>query len=125
VGSPLLLDEMFSDAIAARLRAMGHDVRSVVAIPELVSSSDDKLLAWATADGRALVTANIRDFVQISARSPFAGRPHAGLILISAKTFPRSRHRESAIVGALANLLAKGEELGEGRVTFLQRPESS
>jgi hypothetical protein len=33
VASPLLLDEMFSDAIAARLRTMGHDVRSVVAIP--------------------------------------------------------------------------------------------
>lgn len=125
MGSPLLLDEMFSDAIAARLRAMGHDVRSVVAIPELVSSSDDRLLAWATANGRALVTANISDFVQLSTRSPFAGRPHAGLILISAKPFPPSRHRRSAIVDALANLLAKGEQLGEGRVMFLRRPESS
>jgi Domain of unknown function (DUF5615) len=125
VGSPLLLDEMFSDAIAVRLRALGHDVRSVVAIRELVSSPDDKLLARATADGRALVTANIRDFVPLSTRSPFAGRPHAGLILVSSKTFPPSRHRDSAIIGALAYLLAKGEKLGEGRVTFLQRPESS
>lgn len=125
MGSPLLLDEMFPDAIAARLRAMGHDVRSVVAIRELVSSPDDKLLAWATAEGRALVTANISDFVRLPAQSPFAGRPHAGLILVSAKTFPRSRHRESAIIGALASLLAKGEKLGEGRVMYLQRPESS
>jgi hypothetical protein len=124
VGSPLLLDEMFSDAIAARLRAMGHDVRSVVAIRELVSSPDDKLLAWATADGRALVTANIDDFVRLCSQSPFAWRPHAGLILVPSKTFPPNHRLENAVVSALANLLAKDEKLGEGRVTFLQRPES-
>ena len=71
MGSPLLLDEMFSDAIAARLRATGHDVLSVVAIPELVSLSDEKLLAWAIANGRALVTATIEDFVPLAQKPPY------------------------------------------------------
>lgn len=123
MGSPLLLDEMFSDALAARLRTMGHDVRSVVAIPELASKADEKLLAWATADGRALVTANIEDFVPLARNYP-VWRPHAGLILVFSKTFPQKRRYENVIVGALAHFLAKGEKLGEGRVMFLQRPES-
>ena len=115
---------MFSDAIAARLRAMGHDVLSVVAISELVSAPDDKLFVRATADGCALVTANIEDFVPLARNHPIE-RPHAGLILVSSKTFPQKCHYENAIVGALAHLLAKGEKLGEGQVMFLQRPESS
>ena len=124
MGSPLLLDEMFPDAIAVRLRAMGHDVRAVVAIRELRSLSDEILLGRAATEGRALVTANIRDFVPLSARTYLDGRSHAGLILVSAKTFPPSRHYEGAIVGALANLLAKDEKLGEGEMVFLQRPDS-
>ena len=83
MGSPLLLDEMFSDAIA-----------------------------------------NIEDFVPLARNHPIE-RPHAGLILVSSKTFPQKYHYQNAIVGALAHLLAKGEKLGEGRVMFLQRPESS
>ncbi|HEY3905392.1 MAG TPA: hypothetical protein VGM14_15905 [Streptosporangiaceae bacterium] len=46
------------------------------------------------------------------------------LILVSSKTFRRNRHLESAIVGALAKLLAAGGTLSEGQVVFLQRPES-
>ena len=34
---PLLLDEMFSGAIAEQLRAKGHDVLAVVADPALVA----------------------------------------------------------------------------------------
>lgn len=45
--------------------------------------------------------------------------------MVSSKTFPQKYHYQNAIVGALAHLLAKGEKLGEGRVMFLQRPESS
>jgi hypothetical protein len=124
VGDSLLLDEMFSDSIATRLRAMGHDVRSVVASPELVSQPDDKILARAAADGRALVTANIKDFVPLATREPLARRPHAGLILVSAKAFPQNRYYENAIVGALASLLTEGGMIGEGQVVFLRRSES-
>lgn len=58
----LLLDEMLSGEIAAQLRARGHDVRAVVEDPALVSTSDWDLLEYVTAQGRCLVTANVRDF---------------------------------------------------------------
>src|SRR5260370_18830269 len=65
MSQPLLLDEMFSDNIAQQLRAKGHDVTSVVADPALVGLPDDQVLAYATTQGRALVTANIKDFVPL------------------------------------------------------------
>lgn len=44
---PLLLDEMFSGAIAEQLRAKGHDVLAVVADPALVALPDEQILARA------------------------------------------------------------------------------
>jgi hypothetical protein len=80
VSFPLLLDEMFSEAIAQRLRAKGHDVQAVVADPSLASLPDDQILARAAATGRALVTANIKDFMPLDAQYRAAGQAHAGLI---------------------------------------------
>ena len=70
---PLLLDEMFSDAIAQQLRAKGHDVVSVVAHPALVGLPDDQILAYVTTEARALVTANIKDFMPLDSRYRAAG----------------------------------------------------
>jgi hypothetical protein len=91
VSQPLLLDEMFSDDIARQLRAKGYDVISVVADPALVGLPDDQVLAHAATEGRALVTASIKDFVPLDGRYRAAGRAHAGLILVSAKAFPQNR----------------------------------
>jgi predicted nucleic acid-binding protein len=60
---PLLQDEMFTDDIAQQLRSPGYDVISVVADPAPVGLPDDQILAHATTEGRALVTANIKDFI--------------------------------------------------------------
>ncbi len=87
---PLLLDEMFSDAIAQQPRAKGFDVASVVAQPALVGLPDEQILAYATSEGRALVTANIKDFIPLDSRYRAAGQDHPGLILVSTKTFPRT-----------------------------------
>src|SRR6266581_7076475 len=89
--SHLLLDEMFSGVIAERLRAKGHDVLAVVADPALVALPDEQILAHAARTGRALVTANIKDFVPLDARYRAASQVHAGLILVSAKTFPQTQ----------------------------------
>ena len=51
---PLLLDEMFSDAIAEQLRERQHDVVAVVASPTLVTLPDDQILTEAATAGRAL-----------------------------------------------------------------------
>jgi hypothetical protein len=121
VSFPLLLDEMFSDTIAQQLRAKGHDVLAVVADPSLVSLPDDQVLSRAAATGRALVTANIKDFMPLDARHRAAGQTHAGLILVSAKTFPQNRSFTSAITNALAALLDEREQIQAGQVTFLPR----
>ena len=84
----LLLDEMFSGLIAEQLGAAGHDVLAVVTDPALASLPDDQVLAHATTTGRALVTANIKDFIPLDARYRAANHNHAGLILVSSETFP-------------------------------------
>jgi uncharacterized protein YbjT (DUF2867 family) len=65
---------MFSGAIAAQLRAKGHDVVAVVADPALAGLADDQILAQATAAGRVLVTTNIEYFMPLDARYRAASR---------------------------------------------------
>lgn len=120
--SRLLLDEMFSGAIAAQLRAKGHDVVAVVADPALAGLADDQILAQATATGRVLVTANIKDFMPLDARYRAASQAHAGLILVSAKTFPQDRSFTAAITTALSALLDQSHSIQAGQVLFLARP---
>jgi Domain of unknown function (DUF5615) len=121
VSFPLLLDEMFSDTIAQQLRAKNHDVQAVVADPSLASLPDDQILSRAAATGRALVTANIKDFMPLDARYRAAGQAHTGLIFVSAKTFPQNRSFTSAIIGALAALLDEHEQIEASQITFLTR----
>ena len=121
MSQPLLLDEMFSDDIAKQLRAKGHDIISVVGDPALVGFADDQVLAYATTAGRALVTANIRDFVPLDGRYRAAGQSHAGLILVSTKTFPQNRGFPSAITASLTTLLSDTAKIQSGQVLFLTR----
>jgi predicted nuclease of predicted toxin-antitoxin system len=121
VSRPLLLDEMFTDDIAQQLHTNGYDVISVVADPALAGLPDDQVLAYATAEGRALVTANIKDFVPLDTRYRAAGQSHAGLILVSTKTFPQNRRFPSAITAALATLLSGTTKIQPGQVLFLVR----
>jgi len=125
VGQPLLLDEMFSDNIAEQLRAKGHDAISVVADPALMGLPDAQVLAYATTEGRALVTANIKDFVPLDGRYRAAGQSHAGLILVSTKTFPQNRGFPAAITAALARLLNDTAKIQSGQVLFLTRGGNS
>jgi predicted nuclease of predicted toxin-antitoxin system len=79
----LLLDAQLSERrIGTRLRAAGHDVRSLQAEPELDGLDDEDVLALATADDRILVTRNSRDFAPIAREWAELGRTHAGVILI-------------------------------------------
>ena len=112
---------MFADTIAQQLRVKGHDALAVVADPSLVSLPDDQILSRATGTGRALVTANIKDFMPLDAQYRAAEQSHAGLILVSAKTFPQNRSYSSAVTSALAALLDQPGQLQAGQVTFLLR----
>jgi hypothetical protein len=117
----LLLDEMFSGLIAEQLCAAGHDVLAVVTDPALVSLPDDQVLAHATTTGRALVTANIKDFMPLDARYRAANHNHAGLILVSSKTFAQDRAYTAAITKALTVLLDRPTQVEPGQVLFLPR----
>ena len=117
---PLLLKEMFSGTIAQQLRAKGHDVIAVVAESALVSLPDDQILAHAAATGRALVTANIKDFVPLDGQYRAAGQSHAGLILVSAKAFPQDRSFVGAVAGALA-VLMDSDQIQADQTIFLAR----
>jgi uncharacterized protein DUF5615 len=121
VSQPLLLDEMFTDDIAQQLRTKGYDVISVVADPALVGLPDDQILAYAATEGRALVTANIKDLIPLDTRYRAADQSHAGLILVSAKTFPQNRGFPSAVTTALAMLLSGTPKIQPGQVLFLTR----
>ena len=121
MSSRLLLDEMFSGLIAEQLRAAGHDVLAVVTDQALVTLPDDQILAYATATGRALVTANIKDFMPLDARNQAASQTHAGLILVSSKTFPQDRAYTAAITKALAALLDQPTQIQPGQVLFFHR----
>src|SRR5580692_1247056 len=121
MSQPLLLDEMFSYDIAEQLRAKGYDAISVVADPALVGLPDDQVLAYASTQGRALVTANIKDFVPLDGRYRAVGQSHAGLILVSTKTFPQNRSFPSAMTTSLVTLLSDTAKIQPGKVLFLMR----
>lgn len=121
MSQPLLLDEMFSDSIAEQLRTKNYDVTSVVANAALVALPDDQILAYAAGEGRALVTANIKDFIPLDGRYRAAGQAHSGLILVSTKTFPQNRGFTAAVITALDVLLSGPDKIQPGQVLFLTR----
>jgi predicted nuclease of predicted toxin-antitoxin system len=123
MSTPLLLDEMFADRIAQRLQNRNYDVISVVADSALISLPDDQVLAYAAAEGRALVTANIKDFIPLDGMYRAAGHAHAGLILVSTKTFPQDRKFTAAVATALEALLEVPGKFQPGQVVFLARHE--
>ena len=118
-GPRLLLDEMFPKAMADQLNAKGHDVRAIVADPDFVGLPDEDVLIGAAEAGRALVTANIKDFMPIDARYRAAGRSHAGLFMVSTKTFPQNRTYVTAVTSALDALLAAEDGIHADGVVFL------
>ncbi len=103
----LVLDEMFSPAIAAELRSRGFDVLSVADDPQLRSMSDPELYKWATERFRCIVTENVKDFRRL-ARQETSG---PGLLFTSTRTFPRSRRYVGLLIGALDAWL-RGSDAG-------------
>ena len=86
----LLLDEMYSGAIAVELRARGHDVLSVREVnPSLAGAPDDEVLKAAVAMERTLVTENVRDFRPLELALLGGSGHHHGIIYTTDRQFPR------------------------------------
>jgi len=79
----LLLDVHLSPRwIASPLRELGHDVRAAGEEHPLDQCTDEELLRLAAADGRIMVTRNVKDFARIAHKWAQAGRGHAGCALL-------------------------------------------
>ncbi len=87
----LLLDEMYTAAVAEQLRQRDHDVIAVAERADLRGTPDEDLLTWARTEDRALVTDNQRDFIPIHHRAIADGQDHKGLILTTNRRFPRGQ----------------------------------
>jgi hypothetical protein len=103
----LLLDEQFAPDIAIGLRERGHDVLAVCERADLVSSDDEALLESSAAEGRVLLTTNVRDFAPIATHWAGDGRPHHGLLFVSDRTLARSRNTIGAYVSALEKFMGE------------------
>lgn len=97
----LLLDEMLAPAIVLELQDRGHDVTAVAGDAAHEGLSDRDLLAFARAQGRAVVTNNLKDFRPLHAEALLGdGDGHFGLIFM-----PGTYRRTSADVGRMADAL--------------------
>ncbi len=104
----LLLDEMFSPAIAVALRDLGHDVLGVAERGELRAMTDQNIFAWATAHGRWLLTENVKDFRPILLQALQTDAAATGILYTSSRTFPRSRKNPGPLIHALHVWLETG-----------------
>ena len=118
----LLLDEMYSPAVAAELRRRGHDVVSVHDAESSVGpgASDADVFAAARGEARALVTENVRDYRPLEAAAVADGLQHVGLVYTSDRSFPRGDPATlGRLVLALDALLRDVQELRQ-RSVFLR-----
>jgi predicted nuclease of predicted toxin-antitoxin system len=117
----LLLDEQYSPEIAARLRRDGYDVTAVNGDPGLEGMNDEPLLRQAVAQGRALLTNDVKDFAPLAGTWAAGNEEHLGLIFTSDESLPRSRTTIGTYVEKLRELLNRntGEDAFRGRVEWL------
>lgn len=116
----LLLDEMFSPAIAVELTSRGIDCRAVASDALLRAQSDLEIFDTGLLEGRVIVTNNVPDFESLRrAREAFGGAL-PGLIYTSDLTFPRTKAYVSRLAAALETAAASHETAHRGGVLWLR-----
>lgn len=113
--SALVLDEMYPPSLAERLCSAGHDVVAATAVEVgLASRSDEDVLAWALRNNRCVVTENVSDFARLAQQAP-----HAGIIFVLAKRFPRTGSGLHRLGDRLSELLRDKQQPQPGEVHWL------
>lgn len=108
----LLLDEMLWPEVAEELRRRGHDAEAVATRPDLRGAPDETLFVVGLAEGRAIVTENVRDFRRLATTAIHAGRDHPLLILTGNRRWPRANPGTlGRLVEALDALLTADDEI--------------
>lgn len=116
---------MYAPAVAAELRARGHDVVSVHGLGSVLATgaSDADVLAVARREERTLVTENVRDFRLLESRLLAEASHHSGLVYTSNRQFPRGDPATTGrLVRALDALLRERPDVRD-RSIFLARPD--
>jgi predicted nuclease of predicted toxin-antitoxin system len=99
----LLLDEHFSPVIAEELRRRGVDALAIQRDRrDLEGQDDESVLRTASAEGRVVVTNNVRDFAPLVAEFGLRGEVQFGVLFTDDETFPRSELGIGPLVRALA-----------------------
>lgn len=83
----LLLDEMWSPAVAVQLRRRGYDVVAVAERIDLRTGSDATIFGAAMAEERAILTEDIVGFRPLAAVEITSGRFHPGLVIAHRRRF--------------------------------------
>lgn len=120
----LLLDEHVDPRVAAELRRLGHDVDTVTERPDLRSSPDHELWTAALAEGRAIVTRDVGDFVRLFSQDAAIGKPSPGLVLVSPRRFTPGEREVGRLVTSLGSMLAANlaDDALAGRMIWLEPP---
>jgi len=84
----LLLDEYYSPKIADELCKRGHDVASATD-RDVRGLGDRELWSLVFAEGRALMTENVADFMPLVREAGAAGERHFGIVFTSPRVLPR------------------------------------
>jgi hypothetical protein len=101
----LLLDEHYSPKIAAELRKRGHDVVSASERDDLRGLGDRELWNLASAEGRALMTENVADFMPFVREAAAEGTRHSGVVFTSPRSLPRGPRTIGLYVKRLGSFL--------------------
>ncbi len=115
----ILADEMYPDALADGLQAVGVDTRNVSAL-KLAGSPDIEVFAAAIAGGYTVLTENVADFTRIAAERSNAGGHHHGLLIALSSRFSRRPHGIEPLIGAIQAVA--GERLDD-RIVYLEQPD--
>lgn len=116
------LDENLSPEIATLLRQAGVDAVSAHEVGN-VQLDDRAQLACATREGRALVTADVADFLALAHQAIERNIEHAGIVLVPS-SFRGDEFR--AIADAIREVSRRHREGLQGLVVYLRRkPDES
>jgi uncharacterized protein with PIN domain len=111
------LDENLSPEIAKILRRSGVDAVSAHEVGN-IHVDDRAQLAYATGDGRVLVTANVVDFLALAREAVQTNSEHAGMILVPS-SFRSDEFR--AIADAIREAVRRHPEGLRGLVVYVER----
>ena len=100
----LLLDEHVPVAVAALLRARGHDAEAVGERTDLRGMTDGQLWMTALTEDRTVVTYDIGGFLALATEEPSAGRAHPGVVLCNPRSHPPTRNGVGRITDSLEAL---------------------